>query len=76
MFNFDRVLLHLILQFAVSVLVSMFVLGIFTRAVFVVRMTRGSTEVDESFIVTNAVTVSAVRNCYGRLYSFVSIHLH
>jgi len=35
------------------------VLDIFTRVVFVVRMTCGSSEVDESFIVTNTVTVSA-----------------
>jgi hypothetical protein len=37
----------------------MFVLDIFTGVVFVVRMTRGSSEVDESFIVINGVTFSA-----------------
>ena len=37
----------------------MFVLDVFTRVGFVVRMTCGSSEVDESFIVINAVTVSA-----------------
>ena len=47
------------MKFAVSVLVSMFVLDVFTRWVFVVRITYGSSEVDESFVVINAVTVSA-----------------
>jgi hypothetical protein len=53
----------------------MFSLDIFTRVVFVVIITYGSSEVDESFIVMNAVTISAIPNCYGRLYNFVCIHL-
>jgi hypothetical protein len=41
-----------------------FVLDIFTGVVLVVRITGGSSEVDESFIVINVVTVSADRNLW------------